>query len=148
MEPPTGNKHILFRPNNNSYNYAGVVLFVKPNIKFKQITNAFTSDTVAIQIETTTGPVIVVVNYSPPARISPIPRPIWMSRHNCLVYLMADLNAHHTLFDYRTEQRGRDLFNMWLSTGRLRVIGPNIGTYITNTRRKTKPDLLLTNRAC
>ena len=45
--------------------YSGVAIMVKPHIKFSPINHKFESDTLAIKVETMTGPIILVVNYTP-----------------------------------------------------------------------------------
>ena len=51
---------------NTARNASGVVLFIKPWLKYSPINHKFVSDTVAIKVETNTGPIIVAVNYTPP----------------------------------------------------------------------------------
>ena len=134
---------------NTAARYSGVAILIKPYIKHSLINHKFVSDTIAIKVETNTGPVLIAVNYNPPSRIYlPIEDLQWLSRHRSPTYLIADLNAHHRSFDYHVNPRGNDLFNTWLNHGFLKVIGPDQGTYRTNTGRLSKPDLVITNRAC
>ena len=90
-----------------------------------------------------------MVNYNPPSReFLPLEDLMWAANHSTPVYIMADLNAHHSVFDYYTNRRGKDLYNTWLQYGSLKVIGPETGTFITVRGRKSKPDVVLTNKAC
>ena len=130
---------------------SGVAIFVNPRIKHQLINHNFVSDTLAIKIETNSGPIIVAVNYSPPLRrFLPIEDLTWFARHLTPVYLLADLNAHYRSFDNRSRNntRGIDLYNRWLRGGYLRVLGPPEGTFRTNGGNLTKPDIVISNRAC
>ena len=83
---------------------------VKRNIKHNLIHFKFSSDTMAIKIETSSGPVVLAVNYTPPSRVFLPERDLgWIQNHSCPAYLMADLNAHHNSFDYWCNERGGDV---------------------------------------
>ena len=134
----------------NPRTHSGVAIFIKTYIKHKVIEHKFSSDTLAILVETNNGPVIISVNYTPPSRPSLPRRDLdWICGHQTPVYLMADLNARHSTYDdFHSNPRGKLLHNGWTGRGRLRFLGPNEGTYRTVTGRLSKPDLVLSNRAC
>ena len=120
--------------------YSGVAILIKPDIKHSKITHKFTGDTIAIQIETSLGPIIVATHYSPPSRgYIPISDLNWLSRHRTPTYLLADLNAHHTTFDTTTNDYGKVLYNEWLQRGHLKRIGPPRGTFLNHRGTLTKP---------
>ena len=132
---------------NTAQNHSGVAILIRSDIQHNIINKKFEGDTLAIKIETTTGPVIIATNYSPPSRvIFPILDLMWLARHRTPVYFLADLNAHHRSFDTSTNDYGRVLYNMWLEDGYLRRLGPEIGNYISNAGTITKPDIVLSNR--
>ena len=123
-----------------------MAVLIKPHITHSKISYKFTGDTIAIKIETTLGPIIVAVNYSPPGRrYLPMADFNWLSRHQTPVYLLGDLNARHTSFCTYTTFYGHALYNNWLRNGRLRRIGPPTGTFLGRRGGLTKPDIILTN---
>ena len=124
----------------------GVALLIKPHITHSKINHRFDGDTIAIKIETTLGPIIVAVNYSPPRRrYLPMADLNWLARHQTPVYLLGDLNARHTTFCTDTTYYGHALYNNWLREGRLRRIGPPTGTFLGRRGGLTKPDIILTH---
>ena len=81
---------------NTAQEYSGVAILIKKDIQHSLITRTFDGDTLAIQVETSLGPIILGTNYSPPGRgYVPIRDIMWFSRHRLPAYLLADLNAHH-----------------------------------------------------
>ena len=128
---------------------SGVAIFIKSTITHSLIDHAFISDTLALKVETDSGPVIIAVNYTPPRRpFLPTQDLNWLARHRTPAYLLADLNAHHRTFDHMNNARGRDLHNIWLRNGYLRLLGPPEGTFRTQRGRLSMPDLVLSNRSC
>ena len=129
--------------------YSGVAIFIKPHIKHSLISHQFQSDTIALRVETSHGPIVLATNYTPPSRQSlPTQDLNWLASLRTPAYLLADLNAHHHMFDYYTNPRGKDLHDSWLSFGSLKVLGPDEGTFRTNRGRLSKPDIAMGNRAC
>ena len=128
---------------------AGVAILIKPNIKHSLINHTFRGDTIAINIDTSLGPINIATNYSPPGRhYIPIGDIHWLARHNTPTYILADLNAHHTAYDTSTNDYGRVLHNEWLRHGHLRRLGPAQGSFRTPRGNLTKPDIILGNRHC
>ena len=58
-------QYLVFATNKNNENSVGAAIAVKKGIKFK-ILNNFDHDTIGIQVQTKTGPMIITTNYSPP----------------------------------------------------------------------------------
>ena len=132
---------------NTAQLYSGVAILVKRDIEHSLIDKKFDGDTLAIKVETSIGPIIIGTNYSPPSRPNiPVRDIMWFSRHRSPVYLLADLNAHHSSYDTHTNSYGRMLYNMWLEEGYLRRLGPVVGTFTSYLGNITKPDIVLTNR--
>ena len=124
-----------------------MAILIKSDIQHSLINKTFDGDTLAITTETTTGPVIIGTNYSPPSRIIfPMRDIMWFARHRTSLYLLADLNAHHTTFDTFSNDYGKVLYNMWLEDGFLQRLGPDTGTHTSNAGNLSKPDIVLTNR--
>ena len=149
IAPPTApiNIHPYITHMHNTARYhSGVAILVKPHITHKIVTHNFRGDTLAIQVETSTGPIIIAVNYSPPHRQHiPIGDINWIARHRTPAYLLADLNARHRSFCSTTTAYGQVVYNEWLQNDRLRRIGPHIGTFHSIAGRTTKPDIILAN---
>ena len=134
---------------NTEHRSSGAAILIKRNIKHQQIKHQFVHDTVAIQVETTTGPVIIATNYHPPRRqFLPMEDLNWLACHNTPVYLLADLNAHHRTFPHcagRGNGTGLVLFEWWIKCGRLIRQGPNFPTLFHASSVGTTPDIVLTN---
>ena len=109
----------------------------------------FDSDTLAIEIITSSGPIVLATNYTPPSRGSiPDPALRWMGNVDAPAYLMADLNAHHKSFDHFSDERGEALYRDFLAPGLLNVLGPEMGTWTSPRGKLSKPDLVLSNNKC
>ena len=129
--------------------HSGVAILIKRHIKHYQIFYKFGSDTLAIKVETRSGPIILATNYTPPSRGAlPDMDLRWISLNNCPTYILADLNAHHTSYDGYSEPRGEVLFRDFLVNGHLNFLGPEVGSYTTNRGGRTKPDIILGNNKC
>ena len=128
---------------------SGVAILIKPHITHSKISHTFLGETLAIQVETSLGPIIIATHYSPPARrYIPIADLNWLARHQTPVYLLGDLNARHTSYCTTTNNYGTVLHNEFLRHGRLQRIGPPAGTFRSNRGTLTKPDIALTNTHC
>ena len=136
--------YTVHRRNTTNTNSDGTAIAVKHNIQHKLIDD-FISDTLAVEIETHTGKVVIATLYQPPARnYLPIPDLLHLFRRNCPVYMIADLNANHPTLGYRhTNTKGRQLHHL-IHNRTLQHIGPDFPTFI-NYRSATTPDIILTN---
>ena len=130
--------------------HSGVAILIKPNIQHQLVKHNFEHDTIAIQVETLSGPVIIAVNYTPPSRGYPPTEDLkWLSKHLLPCYLLADMNAHHNDFPYHSKQNaiGEYLHKEYINKGRLYRLGPSIPTYHGyNSINGTTPDIILANR--
>ena len=93
--------------------HAGVAIAVRKDIRY-QILDDFIDDILGIRILTLRGPINILTHYSPPRRnylsIGELNRKL---QSNEAVYLMGDLNAHHTIFGYRyTNLKGQEINNL------------------------------------
>ena len=129
--------------------YSGVGILIKNNIQHSLVKHKFKHDTIAIRVETTTGPIILATNYHPP-RYNHLPQEDldWLANHNTPTYLLADLNAHHHAFPYNSGEnsKGRVLSNLWLDWGRLIRLGPDFPTVHKTGSSGTTPDIILANK--
>ena len=134
----------VYQTNTMEYHSDGCAIAIKYNIKHKPI-HDFISDILALEIETTTGNIVVSTMYQPPSRdYIPTPDFITLFRRNYPVYMIADLNANHQTFGYaRANVKGRQLFKM-IQNKTIQHIGPHFSTFYSS-RRGTNPDIILTN---
>ena len=141
--------YIVYKHNTQG-KHSGVAILIKPNIQHTLVKHKFEHDTIAIQVETLSGPIILAVNYSPPSRGYPPMEDLkWLSKHFIPCYLLADLNAHHDSFPYHGTQNteGEYLYREYISKGRLHRIGPSTPTFFAhNSEKGTTPDIILGNR--
>ena len=130
--------------------HSGVAILIKPNIQHMLVKHKFQHDTIAIQVETLSGPVIIAVNYSPPSRGYPPMEDLqWLSKHLFPCYLLADLNAHHKTFPFHAAQNpaGVYLHREYITKNRLQRLGPSSPTFRSyHSDRGTTPDIILANR--
>ena len=139
--------YLVFATNKNNEHCAGAAIAVKKGLNFK-VLNDFDYDTIGIQIQTSTGPLIIMTNYSPPRhRNLPNSDLEYAIRNNWPVIVVADLNARHAMFGYtgRSNPKGRQL-NKLVFNNKLNYVGPGFPTFFShNNTRGTKPDTVLTN---
>ena len=97
----------VYQRNYANEDHAGVAICVKHNIKHKLIDD-FIQDTLAIELETNRGPVVLATIYTPPRRRYLVHEDfLKIINNNNPVYLLGDTNAHHPLFSYNyTDNRG------------------------------------------
>lgn len=122
----------------------GTAIAVKHTIPHK-IIDTFISDTLAVEINTTTGKIIIATLYQPPARpYIPTPDFLQLFRRNIPVYMISDLNANHQCLGYRrSNNTGRQIYNL-IQNHIIQHIGPHFPTY-TAANTRTTPDIILTN---
>ena len=58
--------YITYKTKNISGPFAGVAILIKPGISHEVIQKPFYEDTIAVRIDTTTGPIILATCYHPP----------------------------------------------------------------------------------
>lgn len=143
-EPLQIPRYKIHRKNTTNTHTDGTAIAVKHNIPHK-ILDDFISDMLAIEIDTTTGKLIIATLYQPPARpYIPAPDFIQLFRRQTPVYMLADLNANHPTLGYRhSNTAGRQLYNMILNRT-IQHIGPHFPTY-SSANSNTTPDIILSN---
>ena len=139
--------YLVFVTNKNNEHCAGAAIAVRKGLNFKVLNN-FDYDTIGVQIQTHTGPLIIMTNYSPPRHYN-IPNSDleYAIRNNWPVIIVADLNARHSMFGYtgRSNPKGRQL-NKLVFNNKLNYVGPGFPTFFShNNIHGTKPDSVLTN---
>ena len=134
-----------YHRNRRDEEHAGVAILVRKGIRHKLMDGANT-DLLAIELETTRGPIIVATTYVPYRRtILPIQELINLARINKPVYILGDFNANHRAWgNSRTDDRGKAL-NTLINRNLLTHLGPEFITYI-HPRGRGTPDLVLGNQ--
>ena len=133
---------------NEDTRWSGAAILINKSIQHRRVEHEFLHDTVAVVVETLTGPVIVATNYHPPSRnYLPAEDLDWLASHNLPVYLLADLNAHHRTFPYHgtEKKKGKVLHDWWIKNGKLIRQGPDFPTVTHPRSLGTAPDIVLTN---
>lgn len=138
----------IFNYNVHEKNYlnernAGIAIAVRKDIKYKLYDN-FNDDILAIEVDSTKGPIIIATLYSPPRRqYLPIGEIKRLMQKNIPVYLLGDLNANHELFGYNRSNMKGDIIKDLIDRGHTIHKGPFFNTLV---RQKGRPDIVLVNR--
>ena len=122
----------------------GTAIAVKHSVSHRLLDD-FISDTLAIELDTNTGKILLATLYQPPTRnYLPIPDFFTLFRRQTPVYMLTDLNANHPNLGYtHTNTKGRQIHHL-ISNRTLQHIGPHFPTYIAHNAATT-PDIILTN---
>ena len=126
-------QYLVFATNKSNENSAGSALAVKKGLQFK-ILNNFDNDTIGVKIQTQTGPLIIMTNYSPPRhRNLPNADINYAIQNNWPVLIATDLNARHSMFGYASNSNptGRQL-NKIVFNNKLNYNGPGFPTYFNH----------------
>lgn len=136
--------YTIHRKKHTNTHTDGTAIAIKYNIKHK-VFDDFISDTIAVEVETNTGNILIATLYQPPARqYIPIPDFNNIFGRNIPVYMVTDLNANHYTLGYRhINTKGRQLHQL-IRNGMIKHIGPHFPTYIARNVTTT-PDIILTN---
>lgn len=129
--------------------YSGVGVLIKNTLKFKLI-HVVDTNTIAIQLQTDIGPVIISTSYCPPRqKYIPTTSIYSILPNNLPTIFISDYNAHHPVFDNcyigqpSGDNKGKILANL-MELKRLKCLGPPFSTYIMNKKRG-KPDVIIVN---
>ena len=134
-----------FTTNKRNEAHAGCGVAIRIGINFR-IMNTFFHDTIAAEIDTAHGPIIIATSYAPPRDRSLPEQDIeFIMRHQIPTIFAGDLNCRHSTFGYHSgfNTKGRNL-NRHIMQNRINYIGPNFPTFYTRNS-ETKPDIVLTN---
>ena len=140
-------QYLVFATNKNNENSAGAAVAIRKGLDFK-VLNHFNYDTIAVLVQTQSGPIILMTNYTPPRNVNlPNSDLDYAIQNNWPVLIAADMNARHSMFGYtrRSNPKGRQL-NKIIFDNKLNYIGPGFPTYFShNNTQGTKPDTVLSN---
>lgn len=139
--------YLVFATNKNNTICAGSAVAIRKGLQFKVLNN-FSYDTIGVQVQTQSGPVILMTNYTPPRNVNlPNSDLDYAIQNNWPVLIAADMNARHSMFGYQrhSNPKGRQL-NQIVFNNKLDYIGPGFSTYFShNNIYGTKPDAVLIN---
>ena len=137
----------VHRKNFLEQRHDGVAIAVRRDIPHKLLDD-FVENILAIEVETTRGPIVIATTYLPPRRnYLPFPDLYRLINRPEPVYLIGDLNARHTaLGHHNINTVGRQL-NTMLTNNELCHLGPDFPTRINNTTASTIDIVLATPNA-
>lgn len=136
--------YLCYQKNTLENQSDGSAIAIKITIQHKILHN-FTTDLIALQIETTTGPIVISTMYQPPSRdFLPTNDFTTLFRRNCPVYMISDLNANHRTIGYNQNNVKGNQINRMIHNRLIQHIGPNFATFY-HARGATTPDIILTN---
>ena len=134
----------VHQTNLSNERHDGVAIAVKSRLRHR-VDDDFISETLAVEIDTSDGPVAVATSYLPPRRpYLPHPDFLRLFRRRLPLLFAGDLNARHPDLGTRsTNTVGRDLVD-YLRRQTAHRLGPDFPTYYGPLSR-TSPDIVLTN---
>lgn len=134
----------MHRKNHTNTPSDGTAIAIKHSFKYK-LHDDFISDSLAIELDTNTGKIMLATLYQPPTRnYLPIPDFTSIFRRNIPVYMLADLNANHPILGYtHTNTKGRQIQHL-LTQNTIQHLGPHFPTFLCHTNATT-PDIILAN---
>ncbi|KAI3383771.1 hypothetical protein SNEBB_010833 [Seison nebaliae] len=137
--------YTVHKSNRSGERNDGVAVATKYGLKCKVLDN-FMSETLAVEVDTDTGPVVIATSYLPPRR----PYLPWADYNRLAqmrkpVYIAGDLNAKHRVLGHTSRNQVGDGLAGLIADGKLQHIGPNFATYIAMPGSGT-PDIVLCNR--
>lgn len=122
----------------------GVAIAIKKDIKYRLIDN-FTEETLAIQIDTTLGEIIIGTMYLPPRRpYLPAQDFLKLVNFNKPTYILGDFNARHRIFGHNDNNNKGNVLNTLINLGKILHLGPNFKTFIGHQSMST-PDRIFSN---
>ena len=123
----------------------GSAIAIKHNIKHKLIDD-FDTDFLAVELDTSLGPIILATTYLPPRRpFLPYTDMLRLLSNNIPTYILGDFNGRHTAFGNRDNNTvGKSLINL-INQVKLIHIGPHFPTYFTHNSA-TNPDKIFSNK--
>lgn len=122
----------------------GSAIAIKYNLQYKLLDN-FETDFLAVEVNTTLGPVIIATTYLPPRRpYLPFPDMYTLLNNTIPTYIIGDFNCSHmNLGNRRNNNVGKSL--ILIDQGKLLHLGPHFPTFI-RSGSATNPDKIFSNK--
>ena len=136
----------FYQQNRSQQRSDGVAIGVRHGIAHT-ITRDFSSEVMAVTIDTAHGKLTIATAYLPPRRdYLPVNDFLRLATTPHPTYILGDLNPHHRVFGYQAPENnvGRSLVDM-INRGLWTHLGPNFKTYHA-WNASTTPDLVLANQ--
>ncbi len=135
----------IYKINYTENIYDGSAIGIKHNINHR-LFDDFDTDFIAIEIDTSLGPIQVATTYLPPRR----PFLPYTDMHRLLsnsipTYILGDFNGRHSIFGNRDNNTvGKSLSNL-VNQGKLIHLGPYFPTFLSHNS-STTPDKIFANK--
>ena len=135
--------NVYQRKSNNNV-HGGTAIAIKRSIPHT-IEDKFITDLIAVTIDTRQGPITIATDYIPPVvqTLNTVDYNSLFMRQNP-VYLLADLNAKHPIFDHNYRNPIGDALNNLYMQNKIHHIGPHFPTFYRTDCGST-PDIVLGN---
>ena len=147
LSPNTRIKHYTYSTYQSPPDpHDGVAILIKSSLRHSLITHPWISPHfLAVKIFTHTDPIIIATTYVRPNTLLPYADLTHLFNHCSPVFILADFNARHPIFDHTTTNTlGTSLANLFQHK-RLNFLGPDFPTFISGTGQG-RPDLAFSNR--
>ena len=133
----------VIQKNTLNERHAGIAIAIKKTINYR-ISDDFNDDILGVELPTSKGPIIILINYSPPRRnFIPTGEIENILQRNIPVYFAGNINAHITALGYAQYNNNERIIKNLIERDKIKLMGPDFGTFI---HRNGKPDLIFSNK--
>lgn len=123
----------------------GSAIAIKQHLHHK-LFDDFLTDFIAVQIETSLGPIIIATTYLPPRRpYLPFPDMHTLLSNTTPTYIIGDFNATHRCFGNNSSNTVGKSLAALIDQGHLQHLGPHFPTFIRQNTA-TSPDKIFSNK--
>ncbi len=123
----------------------GSAIAVRYNVQHK-LKDDFITDFLAVELQTTLGPIMVATTYLPPRRpYLPYPDMYSLLNNSIPTYIIGDFNGSHRYFGNSSNNTVGKSLSTLMDQGNLLHLGPHFSTFISH-RSATSPDKIFSNK--
>ena len=134
--------HNVIQKNMLNERSAGIAVAIRKNIKYR-IIDDFIDDVLGTELRTSTGPIIILTNYSPPRRnYVPIGELENVLQKNMPVYFVGDINNNIPALGYATYNSNGRAVKRLIEQDKIKLMGPDFRMLI---HRNGRPNIVFSN---